>query len=368
MRMIGLADTTVNLTYIPYRNVRFFSIIAILCLIPFLSLIAQQNVAINIKGKVINKETGLPMEYVNVFLANTTIGTTTEKNGEFLINSAPVGSYDVVFTLVGFVMQKRHIEIYADKKVEFSIELTPKPLYYTQIDVVEKTPEDWKDNLETFTDMFLGDTDNADKTKILNPEVLSFKVDKKLNMLKAYSDSVLKIENSSLGYLIDVVLDSLTYNKSNKSIKYVVYSRFHEMTSKSKEDSLEWQKNRQETFLNSPRYFFYQLVNKKLYRNEFKLYTGSISDLLNREGTPIKGQDLDISTDQDSTVYNFKYSGCLKVKRSSQISVLSFYKWFTEIDRYGNFLKPFYTVEIFGYWGKQGIADSLPLNYIYKEE
>jgi hypothetical protein len=334
-------------------------------LVPTISSFAQQNVQISIKGKIVNKETALPIEYVNVFLDNTTIGTTTGKDGEFKINNAPSGVYDIVFSCMGFSTQKRHIEIYEHITISYDISLVPKPLYYNQIDIIARAPEDWKDNLKIFTKMFLGESDNSDKTKILNARVLSFKEDKQSDLLKAYSDSVLKIENRSLGYMMEVVLDSLIYNKSNKSIKYVVHSRFHELVPTSKEDSIEWNEDRHKTFLNSPRYFFYQLINKKLFRNEFKLYTGLIDDLLNREGTPIDWQDLNLTTDRDSTIYDFKFSGCLKIRRKSQISILSFYKFHTELDKYGNFLKPFYTVEIYGYWGEQGIADSLPLNYIY---
>ena len=344
---------------------QFILITVTLFLIPNLYSFAQQNVQISIKGKVVNKETALPMEYVNVFLDNTTIGTTTCKDGEFKIYSAPIGAYDIVFSCVGFETQKRHIEINRNETIKYDISLVPKTLYYRQIDIIEKIPEDWQDNLKTFTKMFLGESDNSDKTKIINIQVLSFKEDKKSNLLKAYSDSVLKIENRSLGYMMEVVLDSLIYNKSNKSIKYTIHSRFHEIAANSKKDSIEWKEARHKTFLNSPRYFFHQLINKKLFRNEFKLYTGTIDDLLNREGTPIDWQDLSITTDQDSTIYDFKFPGCLKVKRSSQISILSFYKWHTELDKYGNFLKPFYTVEIYGYWSEQGIADSLPLNYVF---
>jgi hypothetical protein len=351
-----------------FRGMKFILFTSTLCLLLSLSLLAQEDVPVSIKGKIINKETGLPMEYVNVFLASTTIGTTTGKDGAFTIKNVPSGIYDIIFSYVGFEMQKMHIQIYEHETLNYNISLVPKPLNYSQIDIVAKTPEDWKDNLKTFKKMFLGVSDNLDETKILNPEVINFKANEKSDLLKAYSDSLLKIENRSLGYMINVVLDSLIYNKSNESIKYVVYSRFQELVPTSKEDSIEWDHNRYNTYKNSPRYFFYQLVHKKLYKNEFKLYTGTIDDLLNREGTPIEGQDLDVTSEKDSSVYKLNFRGCLKVKRGSQTSILSFYIPSTSIDKNGNFLKSFYTVEIYGYWSKQGMADSLPLNYVYTEK
>jgi hypothetical protein len=367
MEIIKTKKRICNSITIFYRTIQFVLITSTLCFVLSLPVLGQQKVPVSIKGKIINKETGLPMEYVSVFLASTTIGTTTGKDGEFIINNVPSGVYDIIFSYVGFEMQKMHIQIYEHETLNYNISLIPKPLNYSQIDIVGKTPKDWKDNLEIFEKIFIGGSNNSDETKILNPEVINFRQDEKLHLLKAYSDSVLKIENRSLGYMMNVVLDSLIYNKSNESIKYVVYSRFQELVPTSKDDSIEWNHNRYKTYKNSPRYFFYQLVHKKLYKNEFKLYTGTIDDLLNREGTPIEGQDLDITTEKDSTVFKLNFRGCLKVKRSSQISILSFYIPSTSIDKNGNFLKSFYTVEIYGYWSKQGMADLLPLNYVYTD-
>ncbi len=349
---------------------KFFMVplrVSMLLLFLSFTMLAQQNVQINIKGKVTNKESGEPLEYVSVFLTNTTIGTNTGKDGEFAIKNAPPGNYDLIFSYVGFETHKEHIEISEHTSLNFDIALVPKPLHFNQIDIVEQKQSDWDDNLEKFKNIFLGETDNVDDTKILNPEVIKFKVDKKAGILKAYADSVLRIENKSLGYTVYVVLDSLIYNKTDESIKLIDYSRFQELKPTSKDDSLDWNKNRIETFRNSPRYFFYQLVHKKLYKKEFKLYSGTIYDLLNREGTPIDGNELELTSNKDSTIFELSYKGSLKVKRSSQISVLSFYKPVTAIDKFGNFLKPYFTVEIYGYWGKQGVADALPLNYVYKE-
>ena len=367
MEIIGTTKISYNAISF-FRTMQFILIVSSLCLVPPFTLYAQQNVKVTIKGKIVNKETGLPLEYVNVFLANTTIGTATGKDGEFIINNAPTGVYDLIFSYVGFGTQKKHIRIFENETLDYNISLSTKPINYSQVDIIGKSPSEWEDNMDIFKDIFIGESNNSDETKILNPEVISFKENKSSNLLKAYSDSVLKIENKSLGYMIYVVLDSLIYNKFDKSIKYVDYAKFQELVPASEDDSVEWNENRHETYMNSPRYFFFQLVHKKLYKKEFKLYTGTISELLNMEGDPIDGQDLDVTTNRDSTVYELNFTGCLKVKRNSKTSILSFYNPVTELDKYGNFLKSFYTVEIYGYWSNQGIADALPLNYIFIED
>jgi hypothetical protein len=61
-------------------------------LILYTSVIAQQNNSIDIIGEVVDDETGATLENVNVFLATTSMGTTTGKNGEFNISNVPLCS------------------------------------------------------------------------------------------------------------------------------------------------------------------------------------------------------------------------------------------------------------------------------------
>jgi hypothetical protein len=330
--------------------------------------LAQQNNSAGIKGRITSSETGLPLEYANVFLANTTIGVIAGKNGEFVINNIPPGTYDIIFSYVGYEMQKENFQINNHEMLNFNISLKPKPMMLNQVEIVAAVPTDWRKNLELFKNLFIGETNNSGMTTILNPEVIHFSETKNSNVLKVTADSVLKIENKSLGYMIFVVLESFSYDKSNSSIKYTSYSRFHELNPESEKEKNDWENNRRKTYLNSPRYFFYQLVHRQI-KNNYLLSKGSFDELRYREGIPVKEKDLYITTDKDSILYTFSFSENLRVVKrpGSETSVLTFYKPKTEIDKYGNFSKPFYTVEFNGYWSKQGIADALPKNYIYKE-
>ena len=338
-----------------------------LCLFILSLTSAQQNTTFSIKGRVIDNETGLPMENVNVFLTNTTIGTATGKNGEFIIKNVPPGTYDIIFSYVGFEMQKRNVKADKNETLTFNISLRQKIINLSPVEITGKASGEWEDNLKLFTNIFIGETDNSDMTKILNPEDINFTEAKNSDILRASADSVLIIENKSLGYMIYVILDSFSYNRSDNSIKYVDYSRFRELIPESADEKTEWEENRQKTYLDSPRYFFYQLVHKQLYKNVYVIYQGTFNELRYRGGTEVKEDDLNVTTNKDSTNYILNFSGSLKIEKryTSEKSILTFYNPVTEIDEYGNFLKPFYTVEIYGYWSKQGLADLLPKNYVY---
>ncbi len=105
---------------------------------------AQGNNSIIIKGRVLDKETGAPLENVNVFLTNTTIGTSTDKSGQFIINNIPFGSYDVIFSYIGYEIEKKNFYSYKQETFNYNISLRPKPINLNQVNVTGKIPEEWK--------------------------------------------------------------------------------------------------------------------------------------------------------------------------------------------------------------------------------
>ncbi|MDE7382155.1 MAG: carboxypeptidase-like regulatory domain-containing protein, partial [Muribaculaceae bacterium] len=65
----------------------------------------------DISGTVINKQTGEPMDFVNVQLVTSKgvalpIGTSTDSNGKFTIKNVADGSYIVKITNIGSIEQE----------------------------------------------------------------------------------------------------------------------------------------------------------------------------------------------------------------------------------------------------------------------
>lgn len=71
----------------------------------------------DIKGNVVNSETGEPMDFVTIQLIDAstnkplTIGTNTDKNGNFVLTDVTDGNYIVKVTNVGSVAQERHANV-----------------------------------------------------------------------------------------------------------------------------------------------------------------------------------------------------------------------------------------------------------------
>jgi len=56
----------------------------------------------SLEGKVIDRETKSPLIGVNIYVKNTQTGTTTDIEGNYGINSLPVGMTTVVFSYIGY--------------------------------------------------------------------------------------------------------------------------------------------------------------------------------------------------------------------------------------------------------------------------
>lgn len=109
---------------------------------------------IYIKGKV-TAEANENLEGASVYLNNTTIGTTTDSNGEFILQ-VNKGNYDLIVSFIGYTTSK--IKINTNLEVGFlRFELKPESNILNEV-VLKKTryDEDWKYNLSRFKSLFLG--------------------------------------------------------------------------------------------------------------------------------------------------------------------------------------------------------------------
>ncbi|MEO6818915.1 MAG: carboxypeptidase-like regulatory domain-containing protein, partial [Ginsengibacter sp.] len=63
--------------------------------------VSAQNGRYEVKGKVVDKSTGLPLQGASVFAQNTTLGVTSDEQGNFSIR-LPDGGYSLTVTFSGY--------------------------------------------------------------------------------------------------------------------------------------------------------------------------------------------------------------------------------------------------------------------------
>lgn len=156
----------------------------------------------SLHGRVVDAESGEAMEFANVFLANTTSGTSTDARGLFALSGIPAGDYDIVVSRVGYERTTKQISLTPDANPGFGFEIDRKELRADEVEVVAPDPSKWRRLLEQFTKEFLGETPNASQCRILNPYHLDLQFKEDSQTLTARCDTMLLVENNALAYRI----------------------------------------------------------------------------------------------------------------------------------------------------------------------
>ncbi len=97
-----------------------YQTLLLLCFMVFhVCAFAQQG---SISGQIVSG--GHPLEFVNVGLMETSLGTSTGADGNFKIDHIPYGDYSLVVSMVGYEMQIRKVKINSDhSNAEINISL-----------------------------------------------------------------------------------------------------------------------------------------------------------------------------------------------------------------------------------------------------
>jgi hypothetical protein len=245
------------------------SIIYLLLLLSHWKVSAQDR---KITGRAVDAISDLPIELVNIFITNTTFGTTTDKNGNFSL-AIPNGQYEVVVSMVGYEPLVHPITLSATdtkQNLVFVFQLTPAQTELNAVSVKTKRDPEWYTNLEMFKEGFIGKSTIASKCKLVNPETLIIVYDEKSNTLKVNAKDLLVIENPELGFRISYLLIEYNYDYSSKYLTYLGYPLFELMKGKKNRER-KWQKNRLKAYNGSAMHFVRTLRNEKLEEEGFNL-------------------------------------------------------------------------------------------------
>ena len=87
----------------------------------------------SISGFVRDISNGEPISYANVFISNSTIGSTTNRDGYFALSDLQVGKYELNVTMIGFASYKDSVELLTDESVRLDIVLRSQVLESSEI-------------------------------------------------------------------------------------------------------------------------------------------------------------------------------------------------------------------------------------------
>lgn len=231
-------------------------------------------------GTVKDSETGEPIFGANVFIENSTLGSTTDPDGNFVIENIRGSFQNVVVSHLAY--QSKSIPLKDRRRIDFK--LKPKTTQLSDIQIEQTRDRKWKRLYNQFENEFIGSSENAKNVSISNPWVMELSKNKS-GELNGYSHDLLEIENRSTGYRINFLVQNFT--RSGEEVKYIGKPFFIPLQARSKEEELKWIGARKKTYLGSRQHFLYALANDRVFEEGFLMYN---ADFDQRDGV-FKTQD-----------------------------------------------------------------------------
>ena len=367
-------------------------------LFSFLFNILQAQVTIS--GQVLNASGNAPVSKASVYINNSTIGTATAEDGTYTLTGVNPGVYEIIVSHVGFEVVAYKVEV-KSAALRLTFKLEPKVKQMRDILVV--TPSQREKWMIVLKENFLGQTIAADKSKILNEEDIFFEKGQKKNIIKAFSEVPLIIENKELGYRVYFELQEFFYDAEQGRTLFYGFSRYEEMGDPDSEPSRKFRRNREKTYRGSTLHFYHSLLSDALAKEGFTTYITRPSDTTqnSKPNTFVNGNTVTVSAktpqlafavsrndilfkdSNDTTSFYLRWSGTLQVryKYDPYYKESLKRKFFVAgdmpqgfqsgivmieapayLDPNGVLLNPL-AVQFSGFWSYEKLANMLPINY-----
>jgi len=216
-----------------------------------------------ITGKVIDSTTLKPLADASVYVANTTIGTKTDQEGNYKFTNISAGRHQLLISCLGYQTKQVDVPAAVNEQI-INIKLSPRAINLKEVTI---NADSWKRNLALFNREFIGLVKPQD-CRIINPEILNLSFDRPTNRLSATTDDFLDIENDVLGYKLRFLVKNFWADYNTGKLHYSGTVIFQELAGKTS-DQKRWLKNRANAYSGSFRHFLVSLSHNQLTHDKF---------------------------------------------------------------------------------------------------
>ena len=326
----------------------------LIVLLSFISSYAQI-----LKGVVVDAITLKPIESVTVYFDNTTIGTTTNANGEFSMYYTDAVQSVLVVSFLGY--EKQIIANYRNI-VQLQIKLKEQTDVLDEVLLTDNDGLTRKQKLKQFRKEFLGTSANGRSCKILNEDDIILRYHKPSKTLTATSKNPVKVINNNLQYeiLYDIVDFEITYKYVDErqnifNMNSVIYTGTIYYKSIGDVEGKRLNKFREKTYNGSVQHFIRALYNQQLEEEQFQIFRNKfrVNPYEAFKITPVTDSNL------KQVTFNKQLSVLYKKRHQSDLKLTADY---FVIDPYGNYA-PIPNLLFTGVIGNQRLGDSLPFDF-----
>ncbi|MEI7423193.1 MAG: carboxypeptidase-like regulatory domain-containing protein [Prolixibacteraceae bacterium] len=340
-----------------YKHFKFLLLLTIICF--YISGFSQV-----IRGTVIDKSSAEAIPFASIYFSGTTLGTTSNDKGDFELSLPKDLSNPLTVSAIGF----NSFNLTNYKNLDrLTVSLEPKKYELPAIEISgDENKNIRKRFLPIFRKAFLGMKVNAKQCRILNEGDIMLQYDKIEKTLKAFARHPILIQNDQLGYNISYFLDFFEVRTtkqsaliSKHSLFYAGHALFIPIKAKDIKQKEEFEKERDQAYFGSKVHFFKSLWDNNANESGFKILDSNKKiltiDKLVHELQPPEGRTPQkFLVKQDPLVVYFD-----GFRRKSMIYIQKDFVFFNSNGNFDTF-----SLVFGGYWGKEGIADLLPFDYV----
>lgn len=329
-----------------------FTFIAILLLVPKIS-------AQTIQGYVYDTTNGNPLFGASVYLNGTTIGTLSDENGKFIIETDTEIKASLAISYLGYTTVTISTP-YSLKKIEVVLKQKPDDL-----DEIVIRADSWshEKKLREFKRQFLGPNRAGNLCLIVNEDDIDLWFQESNKTLKASAKVPIKIRNNLLGYEIEYALSNFEAKYDNPSRKnpncqYVYYegTSFYKDVTSNPVAMNRFKESRRDEFKGSATHFLRALVRNTLKEEGFYLYHNAIPIIEKRVFSILPKNDVYLVT--------FKRNFLLEYKRKNEQTHVTKLNMGTPLIVFsdGNYISP-KDLLFEGHLSLERIGNTLPIDY-----
>ncbi len=228
-----------------------------------------------ITGIILDNATGQPLPFANVFIDNTTIGTVTDAEGQYILKDISSGRITLAASFAGYITSSKTFDVKEAEPLKVDFSLTPQEKQLDEVELTSRRDRKWEKQLERFEEVFIGSRYDplVNKTKILNPWAIDFDEGKTSDGKRYFSATMsqpLEIENMALGYKLIYHLEEFTQTRNGALYQGPV--QFIEMDTLFGDMSKKWMENRQKAYQSSLRHLFKSMIRNDLSAQHFEVF------------------------------------------------------------------------------------------------
>ena len=220
-----------------------------------------------ISGCITDAEDGEPIPAVTVFFTNTTIGTSTDMDGNYRLSIPGEGSYNLTVSHVGYQTVVKDIEP-GSTSIVFDVDLQIQELEGATVSAGVRFR---RSDINLFWRTLLGKNPSQRTIQATNTEAVYYFYNPETKILKVTCREPLQIVNYETGYHIQCIVDNFIHDYNTGITDWNVQSIFKELEPANVRQKKNWEVKREDVYNVSVTKFVKSLYHNSLHRDGFVL-------------------------------------------------------------------------------------------------